>query len=540
MRESFWDVLSKTFDNPIDEVQVSVGIQESAALPFVPLLQPAYQEEAVWDTTDDSIDSPACFEVLCSTQEAVWTNIDDTIEDEAVDHELACWLQKRRQEIQKLPDISLGLGKKQENLDLVELESYVLREYRLMVYQEELCEYQEPCWRKLDARRCTIRLRQLFQRHHLDNCLTMKEYSEIHRLLLANPSIQHEGELTLPNHSINLFDGRLDIKDMCLRPSDPADGYFTYLPLTSDEIFSATEGPIFERFMQDVSAGDPDVRRQVLEMIGLALTGYEAKVFFAILGPSNSGKTQIIRFLTELLGHENVASIAGIHELGSKFAMSALDGKRVALCADLPDDVLPAAAVGALKQAVSSDSLKIEAKYKNPKTVYQRPLYVFAGNHPIRVPNMAKEQALLNRLIVIPFSYAPPPEKQTQQLYKLLLRESAYIVGQSILAYRDLIQRNFVVTRSLVPPEYAPEEGKAQILDVDAFISSFCVLDENSEISTAQLYQAYQNTVSHCNILSSIEFARTLSDVLSRYSSVTALKRVHGQDIRGYKGIRLR
>ena len=165
---------------------------------------------------------------------------------------------------------------------------------------------------------------------------------------------------------------------------------------------------------------------------------------------------------------------------------------------------------------------------------------MFAGNHPIRIPNMAKEQALLNRMIVIPFSNATPPEQQTQQLYRLLQQEAAYIVGQSISAYRDLIQRNFVVTRSAIPPEYAPEEGKSQILDVDAFVSSFCVLDETGEVSTTQLYQVYQDTSYSCNVLSRIEFARTLSDVLSRYTGVTAIKRVHGQDSRGYKGICLK
>ena len=440
-----------------------------------------------------------------------------------------------------VPDLSQGLGKKQDNLNLVSLENFAAANLRLMVYQGELCEFSPPCWKRLSSRECNVRLRSLFHAHNLDFCITGREYKEIYQLLLSNPSMQQETEFPPTLHKLNLVDGTLDLKDFSFYSHDPKDGFFSYLNISRDELLQANTGPVFEQFVQDISNRNPDIRQQLLELIALAIVGYEAKVFYALLEPSNSGKTQFSRFLVELLGHEQVVNISGIQELGSKFAMANIEDKRLCLCPDLPDAPLPAAAIGTMKQAVGNDSIKIEAKYKNPKTIYKKPLYIFVGNHPIRVPNMSNEEALLNRMVIIPFAAAVPKEQRTENLYKALLAEAPYIVSQAIKAYRNLVLNHFSVTRTQVPPEYQPEDSRKSATFVTDFIQGYCILDEAAEISTNQFFQAYQ---ARCHTegedpLSKIEFSRLCSEILQRYPSVVPLKRLHGQDLRGYRGIRL-
>src|SRR5699024_9520922 len=113
--------------------------------------------------------------------------------------------------------------------------------------------------------------------------------------------------------------------------------------------------------------------------------GYEAKVFYVLLGESGTGKTQFGRFLEELLGRKNVESLSGVHDFTNRFTTSALEGKLLATCLDLPDEPLPFIAVGIIKQFVGDDPIKVEAKYKNSHTIYHKPLLLFAGNHPIRI-----------------------------------------------------------------------------------------------------------------------------------------------------------
>lgn len=84
---------------------------------------------------------------------------------------------------------------------------------------------------------------------------------------------------------------------------------------------------------------------------------------------------------------------------------------------DLPDSPLPSVAVGVIKQVVGDDPIKIEAKYKDSRTIYRKPLLLFAGNHPIRISGITREDAFLNRMVVIPFLHPVPTEDMQPKLY---------------------------------------------------------------------------------------------------------------------------
>lgn len=455
--------------------------------------------------------------------------------------EFGAILQKPKKLPLGIPDLSQGLAKKQDNLNLVSLKDFAKEKLTLMVYQGDLCEFSSPCWNRLNAQESRVILHRLFSENHLDFCMTRHEYQEIYELLLIDSTIQQQEEFPSTLHKLNLNDGTLDLETMEFYPHCPEDGFFHYLDIFYDELIHATDGPVFEQFVEDISAGNPDIRRQLLELIGLAITGYEAKVFYALLGPSNSGKTQFSRFLVELLGHDQVVNISGIQELGSKFAMANIEDKRICLCPDLPDAPLPAAAIGTIKQAVGNDSIKIEAKYKNPKTIYKKPLYIFVGNHPIRIPNMSNEEALLNRMVIIPFAAAVPEERRKEQLYQQLLLEAPYIVSQAIDAYRDLMENNFSVTRTQIPPEYQTEDSRKSVVFITDFIRNCCILDDDAETATNELFLAYQeNCIAEGQeILNQTEFSRTFSGIIRSMPSVSPIKRTNGQDSRGYRGIRL-
>lgn len=441
-----------------------------------------------------------------------------------------------------VPNITEGLGKRQDKRDLVDLEQFIVRKMTLMVYHEQLYEFAPPCWKLLSPRKCAVRLRKLLDPHSLTDALTTKEYQEIHRLLLTNPNIQREVDFIPPQHCLNLSDGTLDLITMQLFPHNPDNGFFTYLDMSYDELRAPGNGFVFERFATQIGDGNSAVRQQLLELVALAITGYEAKQFYVLIGPSNTGKTQFGRFLEELLGRENVESIAGVHDFSNRFTTSALAGKRLGTCLDLPDTPLPSVAIGTIKQFVGDDPIKIEQKYKDSRTIYQKPLLLFAGNHPIRLPNISQEQALLNRMVVIPFANPVEEAAMTQQLYKTLLDEAPYIVAKAIKAYQALMERNFVVTRLELPEEYTPRDSRQKFSEVGYFLEACCEYDEANEVSTDALYQAYRLFVDKEALISvsKIEFSRLLAENLNaQQRKVEPLKRVSSTQGRGYKGIAL-
>jgi len=290
--------------------------------------------------------------------------------------------------------------------------------------------------------------------------------------------------------------------------------FFTFLNLSYESICHAENGDVFENFANHIGNGNPLIRQQLLELVALAITGYEVKCFYVLLGESNTGKTQFGRFLEELIGRENVESIAGVHDFSNRFTTAALAGKKLGTCLDLPDAPLPSIAIGTIKQFVGDDSVKIERKYKDSQTLYHKPLLLFAGNHPIRLPNAAHEQALLNRMIAIPFANPVQPEHQRQQLYKNLLNEAPYIVSQAILAYRNLLSHNFNLTKVNLPPEFDSQDSRQSYRDVKSFLESFCIPRHDESCTTEELFQTFWNAAETEGYtqLSEIAFGRMLGD----------------------------
>ena len=439
------------------------------------------------------------------------------------------------------PDLSLGLAKRQEKKDLVELEQFLLHLGTFTVYHNQLCQFEGPCWRKLDGRQSAVSIRHLLERHHLTNHLTRREYQELYNLLIINPSIQQYQEFSRPPHLLNLLDGTLNLMTMNLQPHDPQDGFFHHLDMDYEELLSPAYGTVFEQYVQQISNGNAAVRRQLLELVALVITGVEIKHFYVLLGPSNTGKTQFGRFLEELVGRDHVASIAGVHDFANRFTTSALAGKLLGTCLDLPDTPLPTIAIGTIKQFVGDDPIKVEQKYKDSRTIYQKPLLLFAGNHPIRISNITQEQALFNRMVVIPFQNPVAPAQMRQQLYKSLLEEAPYIIAQAIKAYRDLAARNFMVTTTRIPEEYEPQEASENHQAVQQFIKDCCCFDPEASIATEELYAAYKLYAAelHLNFLNKTVFSRALSNVLSQYDTICPVKRVAESSKRGYVGLTL-
>lgn len=420
------------------------------------------------------------------------------------------------------------------------LENFLANNLPMMVYGGELCLYERPRWRSLNKRQALVELRKALQKFDVAGSLGIKDYRELYELLLINPELVCNEELKPPAFCVNLADGVLNMQSGQFRAHDPSDGFFNFVDVDYEEIVSSTlEGPTFEHFVYNAGNGEATVRKQLLELTALALTGYEVKYFFVLLGPSHTGKTQFGRFLEELVGKEYVETIRGVADFGDKWTTGALVGKRLVTCLDLPDDPLPPVAVGTIKQLVGDDSLKGEKKFGNPFTFYKKPLLLMAGNHSPRIPKIEKEEAFLNRMVCIPFKNPVPESQMVQKIYTELLAESPYIIREAMYAFRDLADNNFSVTRGEVPQEYQPQEGNETIRSIQNFLDRCCAKNTNSEITTHALFEAY--TASRYMLhISETDFARQIQQVIQSDSSVKRLSRVNGMERRGYKGLQLK
>lgn len=475
----------------------------------------------------------------------ITSSVEDTLTPATINSQFQGLFGKlaQKQVLAKPPDIRSGLGKKQERIDIVNLERFVIQSRKLMVYEESLYEFVPPCWKKLSSRDCSVTLRRLFSIYNLDSSLTSKEYSEIYNLLLCCPDIQVEGHISPPEKALNFIDGTLWLESMEFLPHNPEDHFFTYLDVSYEDVVDCEYGSYFERYMRQVCGEIPEVRRQILELIGLVCTGYQAKVCYYLVGASGTGKTQITRFLEEMIGRENTGTVSGPHAFENKFTIGSLEGKRLAVCMDCPNVPMPPKAIGAMKTFTGGDdSVPAERKHKDSKTIFEKALLLFCSNYRLQVPNVAQEEALLERIIIVPFGKPVEKDAREMQLYRKFISERAYIIAQMIPVYKELMERNYAVTRVPVPKEYIIEEARSHLRIIGDFINDQCATDQHCEISTRDLYDAYLEEMVHLDIepTSRVDFSRCLSEILRQYPTVTAVKRTNGLDERGYRGIRLK
>ncbi len=430
-----------------------------------------------------------------------------------------------------------NIEKNESKREMVNLQRFIINCHRFMLFKGSVYWYSSGYWQLLSSDDCKILIRETLEMHELANALTSGDYSEIYKLLTLCPEIKQDEELEPPEHSINFLDGTFNIERMEFYEHAPEDFFFDCIKLRYRDVENAEYGFSFENFVRVAGNGDPDVRRQLLELTAIALTGTQAKCFYVIQGPSHSGKTQFGRFLSELIGREHTASIAGLHEFQNQFTSGAIGDKKLATCLDLPDIAIPQIAISNIKGMTGDDAWKTERKNKDSKTVYKTPLLLCASNYPVHIP--AGEEALKNRLITIPFYNAVSLENQTQQFFKVLLSESAYIVREAIYAYRELLDRNFVLTQAELPEEYLPTDPRRDFRAVKQFIDENAEQCENHEMATDEIYVCYCEYAKAESLphIEKLAFSKLLKEVLSFVEGIVPIKRTNGTDMRGYRGI---
>ena len=188
--------------------------------------------------------------------------------------------QDYQQQIQRLfahepapPDISSGLGKRQDKRDLVNLARFSKDGITLSVRDGALYEFSGGCWHKLDESNAIVALREYMRNHgDGDEVLDTSDYRKVYRLLATEPDIQHPGPFVHTPNCLNFQDGTLDLQTMEFRVHDPDDEFLYVLNLNYRDVRSATSGWVFESFAeQNRSEYNPHFREQILELILLVL-----------------------------------------------------------------------------------------------------------------------------------------------------------------------------------------------------------------------------------------------------------------------------
>lgn len=379
---------------------------------------------------------------------------------------------------------------------------------------------------------------------------TPNQLHDIIECILAEPTIAvRDGVADPPHNLLNVANGLLDLNTMTLLPPAPQYFFTSAIKIPWD---TEKTCPVFEKFLFDSAGGDPILVARLWEALGYILTpDNRGKRFCLLLGPSSTGKSVFGNTVRKFFNPEFLSSVSAIG-LGAQFSLSALLHSRVNLSMDLTDAALTPQAVSIIKSITGRDAIAVEEKYQPIVNAVLDTKLVFSSNHVLKL--MAADSALLSRVLLLPFRYPVPKERQNPHLEEMIGKELPGILHRAVSAYVNVVNRGYIFTGDDI---YQPAAMEQSVLALDsgsdspedamcAFIADICVSDKDAFTPIDAIHAAYRRfananpaAISYANTQTFARMLRRCFEIMS-FPVSPQKKFIDGKTANVYFGVRLK
>ena len=368
--------------------------------------------------------------------------------------------------------------------------------------------------------------------------------SAIRAFVKKEPNLVIDDPTIDPNYIV-FRNGRLDIRTMEFADNDPLVFQTSYLNFNYDRY--NTHCPNFEKYLESVSGGDPDIKELMLQTHGyIASCSMDAKSFFLFIGEGDNGKSLTIGLDTMFFPNDFVSTIE-LQALGDKFSTGNLANVRLNVGGDLPNKPLTPDVVKHVKGITGNDMMTAEKKFVQPFSFKPTCKLVFATNHPLVLQQ--RDDQFCERLVVIPFDNKIPKDRQDHDLLNKLRDELPAIFNMILEAFLRLRNNNFEFKKVVNLSNYVAiplsESGSVSHLEeaVDDFVSIHYEItgDSGDFVSIKQLYAEFNAYyLQHYNLNTNQDkFSKAFRQLFDK-SETNGYPRKYQSNAhgRGYQGIR--
>lgn len=159
---------------------------------------------------------------------------------------------------------------------------------------------------------------------------------------------------------------------------------------------------LVDNVLNSLACNDPKVRLLLEEVIGYTFfRRNELRKAFMLKGKRHNGKSTFIDMIAYLLGEDNISSL-DLNDLSHEYKAAGLFGKLANLGDDIEDEFIPSA--GIFKKVVSGDRMNANVKFAAPIEFNPYCKLIFSGNTIPRLGRGRDSDAILDRLIIVPFN----------------------------------------------------------------------------------------------------------------------------------------
>jgi len=378
--------------------------------------------------------------------------------------------------------------------DQDQIAAYIIKAWKgtIAYFYGEWQRYEGGVWRPKDRiyvrERITAQMRTMRSKEVKVNA---KEVAGVETILKGYCFVEDE-KINPPLDALNMRNGilMLDEKKPVLKPHTNT-LYFTW-QLDFDFDPKPPRPDVFIDYLKtslvnEQGEWDGEMMTLVQEMLGyLLIADRRKKMSFWLHGVSNSGKSQLVGLIREML--KPLHCTIDMNQLGeNKFLLEGIVGKRVitfteANSGSVLNDALFKSLVG------GEDEIFIDRKNKTAISVKPQTALIWAMNDTPRV--IDRSEAVYNRIRFILFPRAVPEKQRIENLLERMLMEKSGILWWMLEGLRQLRERGYF---------YLPERSKTALEhyrlyndEERQFMQDALVASTEGKIPAGQLHAAYR------------------------------------------------
>jgi len=337
---------------------------------------------------------------------------------------------------------------------------------------------------------------------------------------------------------LNLKNGVFNLETMSIEEKKPEHYFMSHLPYEYDP---EAQSPIFDKFMHDITCGDEDMQKLLLEYMGYAISGDDYWIHKALIlyGEGSNGKSTFNKLLKGLVGSESYSSL-NIEALQNDQKRAMIEGKLFNLGDENSSSGFLDSAV--FKALSAGEEVDIKQVYCRPYSIRNRAKLIFNCNSMPVIKD--KSEGMLRRLLFVPFNavFDENDSKTDKHIDKKLIQELPGILNKCIAGYTRLVeQQNFT---KCATSETMTAEYRHEIKDVDSWFEGFMLPTEIEEFVI--INEAYASYTKYCEINGNkwpqnrIEFGRILTRLTAKNGMKRNQKKMDGINTYVISGAKLR
>ena len=328
-----------------------------------------------------------------------------------------------------------------------------------------------------------------------ESLITMFVVNEVYNQLMTDLNFCNIEDLNTDESIINFENGLLKVTadEKTLMPHSPDVLSTIQIPCKWNETEVPT--PIFDSYMKTLTKGNKQIENLLLQFIGVAISnvkGFRMKKSLFMVGPGDTGKSQLKSVCEKLVGPENFSS-CDFNDLEERFGTSDLYGKRLAGSADASH--MSVKELKTFKKLTGGDS--IHAEFKGQKAfdfTFNGLLWLCMNS----LPKFGGDNGpwVYERIMVVTCDNVIPKEKQDKCLLDKMFAEREGIIQKAVAALQQVIKNEYRYDE----PECVAQERENYRLEnstVSMFFEDCMCKRPNGQITdnctTSRVYKVYQS-----------------------------------------------